>query len=129
MQNINVGNHSYSENNAGLYEDKKQEEKQELLQMKDSIEHMVCCIFKCADVMGVCRRLYKEVQRRNAEHESFVRGDRSEQGLEKMHSGAHSKSNLALIGAMQASALAEYWNIQQRDGLRERVRPSCIMYG
>ena len=47
----------------------------------------------------------------------------SEQGLEKYRIQVHAlKSNLALIGAMQASALAKVLEYAARDGLRERVR-------
>ena len=55
LQNINVETIPIPENNAGLYEDKKQEEKQELPQIEGF--DWAYGLLHFPDVMGVCRRL------------------------------------------------------------------------
>lgn len=124
LQNINVETVPIQKNHMELYEDKKPEEKQELPQIEgfdwaygllhfpnaqmlwESVEDFYK---ECESVMQEMNLLYEEID--------------SEQGLEKYRIHVHAlKSNLALIGAMQASALAKILEYVARDGLRERVR-------
>ena len=124
LQNINVETVPIQKNHMELYEDKKPEEKQELPQIEgfdwaygllhfpnaqmlwESVEDFYK---ECESVMQEMNLLYEEID--------------SEQGLEKYRIHVHAlKSNLALIGAMQASALAKILEYAARDGLRERVR-------
>lgn len=124
LQNINVETVPIQKNHMELYEDKKPEEKQELPQIEGFDWAYGLLHFPNAQMLWESvEDFYKECESAMQEMNLLYEEIDSEQGLDKYRIHVHAlKSNLALIGAMQASALAKILEYAARDGLRDRVR-------
>ena len=124
LQNINVETVPIQKNHMELYEDKKPEEKQELPQIEGfdwayGLLHFPNAQMLWESVEDFFRECENAKQQMNLLYEDID----TVQGLDKYRIHVHAlKSNLALIGAMQASALAKILEYAARDGLRDRVR-------
>lgn len=124
LQNINVETVPIQKNHMELYEDKKPEEKQELPQIEGFDWAYGLLHFPNAQMLWESvEDFYKECESAMQEMNLLYEDIDTVQGLDKYRIHVHAlKSNLALIGAMQASALAKILEYAARDGLRERVR-------
>ena len=124
LQNINVETVPIQKNHMELYEDKKPEEKQELPQIEGFDWAYGLLHFPNAQMLWESvEDFYKECESAMQEMNLLYEDIDTVQGLDKYRIHVHAlKSNLALIGAMQATALAKILEYAARDGLRERVR-------
>lgn len=124
LQNINVETVPIQKNHMELYEDKKPEEKQELPQIEGFDWAYGLLHFPNAQMLWESvEDFYKECESAMQEMNLLYEDIDTVQGLDKYRIHVHAlKSNLALIGAMQASALAKILEYAARDGLRDRVR-------